>query len=333
MTRSIARTQARYEPRDPALDAGMLANPDETAPVYADWLQHEGHPRGELIALQLAREASPDDAALIEAERALLEAHGELLLGDAIDDTPERLGEEHHGWELHWRRGWIHRARLRRIGQHGHEAVARLFASPSARFLRELVIGCHMYGDQYNVNMSDAIILAPHNPPLRLLEHADFDNAEYDGIDISRAPLGDLEWLGEIYPELEDVVLKGRGDVTLGDDFALPRARRFAFRTSTMTRDLLALLLAAPWPNLEELELWFGDPDRGYGAEIDSPRPLAPLFDARAFPKLRTLRLLNAPFADDASAALAASPLAAQLDTSEISLGVRDGDRYRSVNE
>jgi uncharacterized protein (TIGR02996 family) len=42
---------------DPALEAQLAADPGnaDVAMVYADWLQHRDHPRGALIAVQVAR--------------------------------------------------------------------------------------------------------------------------------------------------------------------------------------------------------------------------------------------------------------------------------------
>ena len=42
--------------RNPELEQAILANPDDEAAyeVYADWLQGEGDPRGELAAVQVA---------------------------------------------------------------------------------------------------------------------------------------------------------------------------------------------------------------------------------------------------------------------------------------
>lgn len=52
---------------------------DEPRQVYADWLQERGDPRGELIALQLARAASGEAPSL--RERKLLGTHGKAWLG------------------------------------------------------------------------------------------------------------------------------------------------------------------------------------------------------------------------------------------------------------
>jgi len=307
------------EPIEPGLEEALRGDggPD-AALVYADWLEERGHPRGRLIAVQHARRARPDDPALIVEEARLFEEHADALLGPLGAHLREVQLDE--GLELGWEDGFIARARIGRDGIGDAEPVLELLlAHPSARFLRELVIGCHRSGDQDNRRMAEILLYSSPVPPLRTLYLADFDDSQIDNIDISRAPIGDLSELGAIYPLLEDVILKGRGDVALGA-LSLPRARRFALRTSTLTRRTLAAILAAPWPELVELELWFGDPQRGYGAEcvLDDVRPL--LGDA-GFPKLRTLRLMNAAFTDELCPLLVESPRVRGLEVLDLSMG------------
>jgi uncharacterized protein (TIGR02996 family) len=305
------------EPRDPALDAALLSDPGDAhaALVYADWLQQRGHPRGALIAVQHARLDRPDDAELAAEEARILDEHGDDLLGPL--DRGKSL-------ELHWERGFVRRARIGRDdGDDGPQALWETLRHPSARFLRELVIGCHKHGDQNNELMCDLLMAAEPHPPLRLLEIADFDQSEIDNIDISRAPIGDLSRLSELYPRLEDVVLKGNGDARLGD-LRLLHARRFAYRTSQLTRATLATITRAPWPALEELELWFGDPDAEYGAECE-------LADAEQLlgcelPKLRSLALRNAMFSDEVVPAIVAWRGAAQLEELDFALGTLSDD-------
>jgi uncharacterized protein (TIGR02996 family) len=313
------REPAFDEPIEPALDAALRANPSDAAAalVYADWLQHRGHPRGELIAIQHERIERPDDLALAAAEQHVLETHADVLWAHArAPDAHKNEG----GVEVTWERGFIRRARI--LGFHddgaSEDLLWELLRHPSARFLRELELGCHHAGDQNNELMSDLLVRAGPTPPLRSLVLADFDDSEIDNIDISRAPLGDLTGLGERYPELESVTLKGTGDVVLGD-LRLPRARRFALRTSTLERTTLAAIVRAPWPALEELELWFGDPLRGYGADCELA-DVEPLFQC-ALPKLRTLSLRNAMFSDEIVPAILAWPGAAQLERLDFALG------------
>ena len=61
----------------------VWAAPADDGPrqVLADWLTERGDPRGELVALQLARVAGRVDAAAMRRERALLAEHGRAWLG------------------------------------------------------------------------------------------------------------------------------------------------------------------------------------------------------------------------------------------------------------
>jgi uncharacterized protein (TIGR02996 family) len=306
------------EPSDPRLDAQLRVDPadPEVALIYADWLQHRGHPRGRLIAVQAALRARPGDAELVAEERELFETHADVLLGplaamvDAGDDDPVIA--------LEWDLGWIRRARI--IGRSDEPAdhVWEVLRHPSGRFLRSLVVGCVRSGDQNNTTLTATVMHAGPRPPLRELVIADFDDSEIDNIDISRAPIGDLTGLGTTYPELETVILKGTGDVVL-DRLALPRAKKLALRTSTMTKRTLATILAAPWPVLEDLELWFGDIERGYGAEC-TVADVAPLF-ALSLPAMRALRIMNSPFSDEVVPLILGWAGAARLETLDFSLG------------
>lgn len=313
------------EPSEPALEQALREGDAAAALVYADWLAREDHPRAQLIAVQHARRARPDDPELLAEEARLFEQHADSFLGALCARVAEAQAEafrEAYGLRLRWEDGFIAAARVGRdYASTGEEVLQLLLAHPSARFLRELVIAAHQWGDQDNRRMSEALIyLSPSPaPPLRRLYLADFDDTEIDNIDISRAPLGDLSGLGEIYPLLEDVALKGRGDVELGQ-LSLPRARRFALRTSTMTRRTLGQILAAPWPMLEDLELWFGESTRHYGAEcvVDD---VLPLLELDGFPRLRALRLMNADFIDELCPRLLLSPRVRTLEVLDLSMG------------
>jgi uncharacterized protein (TIGR02996 family) len=310
------------EPTEPALEEALRAGGGaETALVYADWLAQHGHPRAQLIVVQHARRERPDDPALIAEEARLFEHHADILLG-SLGAHLHEVQHHYYGLELAWEHGFIARARVGRDGIGPAEPVLDLLLNhPSARFLRELVIGCHQGGDQDNRKMAELLIYGSPSPapPLRRLYLADFDDTEIDNIDISRCPLGDLSGLGEIYPLLEDVILKGRGDVELGA-LSLPRARRFALRTSTLTRRTLAAILGAPWPELVDLELWFGDPAWHYGAECVLADVL-PLLGEDGFPKLRALRLMNAAFTDELCPLLLTSPRVRTLEVLDLSMG------------
>jgi hypothetical protein len=208
-----------HESWDPRLAADLHAGDLDAALVLGDTLQERGHPRGALIAIQRAREDRPDDPELATREANLLEEHAQILLGPLAAAVGERGSHHEKVLVLSWRRGFVERARIDGFHAHGEseQVLWELFRHPSGRFLRELDIGCHHAGDQDNTLMVDLLVSAEPAPPLRRLFVGDFDDTGVDQIDISRAYLGDATGLGGRYPQLEDVVLKGRGDVVLGD--------------------------------------------------------------------------------------------------------------------
>ena len=193
-------------------------------------------------------------------------------------------------------------------------AWRRSMHRPSGRFLRELVIGRHQYGDADNELMVDVVLRGVERPPpLRALFVGDFDR----DVDISRAPLGDLSGIG-VHPDLEDLQLRGRGDFFL-DALDLPRLRRFALRTSSLPAGRLATILTARWPALEELELWTGN--RSYGATCTAREFEGWLGSDADVPRLRVLRVMNSELTDELCAMLVASPRSSALEVLDLSLG------------
>ncbi|MFT3696604.1 MAG: hypothetical protein QM831_25920 [Kofleriaceae bacterium] len=116
------------EPREPALEQQVLDALDDPAPyaVMADWYQAQQHPRGELIALQLAdRDAKKIDTAIAK----LLARHKDLLLGPLVEyDAPVDSPFE-------WRNGFIYGLTV------DDPALAKaVTAHPSGRFLGRVTI-------------------------------------------------------------------------------------------------------------------------------------------------------------------------------------------------
>ena len=72
--------------------AAVYADPSANGPreVYGDWLQQQGDPRGELIAIQMARVKNPD-ARFTGLEKALLDEHRERWRGP-LPTTATDLG-------------------------------------------------------------------------------------------------------------------------------------------------------------------------------------------------------------------------------------------------
>ncbi len=115
------------------LEAAIAEAPDDPTryAVYGDWLQQQGDPRGELIALHLARRQT----------REWREREQRLILHPTIRVLPLQ--------QMQWRWGFIHTLRFE---THRHDAWEAYGASwptellapqlrhPSCQFVRELII-------------------------------------------------------------------------------------------------------------------------------------------------------------------------------------------------
>lgn len=99
----------------------------------------------------------------------------------------------------------------------------------------------------------------------------------------------------------------------------LPELRELHVRAGGLPPGTVRAVLAASWPRLESLTLWFGS--ARYGA-TSKAADLAPLFSGERFPALRSLALQACEPADEVAAALAVSPLAARLRRLEMSYGL-----------
>jgi uncharacterized protein (TIGR02996 family) len=101
------------------LEAEIRLRPDdaESYLVYADWLQQNGDPRGELITLQRQRELDLENKKLRTAETALIARHGTYLMpalfGELLQQRrktdPEPLRPE-----ASWFMGFLRGVRLAR---------------------------------------------------------------------------------------------------------------------------------------------------------------------------------------------------------------------------
>lgn len=309
--RRASRERVRETARHNAeLEAAILADQGniEAYLVYADWLQQEGDPRGELIAVQVGRAEREDGATLEDAEQRLLGEFSDGLLGE----LPEA------GTRAQFRFGFLDSVRLSddAEGLSTGEQIEELCTLPDRRHLRELRIGVAVQDDE---NHYDDVIQmlakrAGQLPSLRSLFIGDFD---FEECEISWSALGTVSPIYKAFPELEALKLRA-GAMDLGERVNMPQLKRFAIETGGLSLESLGAVRASDWPELESLELWFGDPAYGCTCELDN---VLPLLNETPLPKLRHLGLRNAPFTNELIAALASSPLLAQLESLDLSLG------------
>jgi uncharacterized protein (TIGR02996 family) len=327
------------EPREPALDRALRADPDDdaTRSVYADWLEQRGHPRGALIALQqrerlialqqrdqlIAHQqrgtprgplvALQERAALATAAARLLEREAAALLGPLAGARD---------LELEWDRGFLRAARIEGGFATGdaEQLLWELLRHPSTRLLRELTIRPGWYRSDYRLMLDLLLLHASPGPPLSLLA---LGNGPHDAV-------GDLRGLDEAYPDLEELELWSDNQLELGD-LRLPRLRRLAIRTVNLRLPTLTTVIDGTWPELGELELWFGAQSECTLGDLEL------LLDGTVqLPRLRVLRLRGVRFADELCERLVRSwhaPTLELLDLSDSALTDRGAARLAASRE
>jgi len=314
---------------NPELEQAIVANPDDTSArsVYADWLQSQGDPRGELIALQLAGKES-------DAE-ALIAKHTAALLGPLAQHRLTYDGEKRSAFD--WKYGFIHRAHLSHNsyaekieGATLADVLRLLLAHPSGRFLAELHLTFNNDPNEDNLqSLIDVLAEAPR-PTIRKLHFGDFKYAgaarsqdQGEDTEISWYSVGNLASLWAQVPNLATLIIQTgaaesamAGGTQLGA-LALPKLRHFEWRTGGLESANADAIVAARLPSLEHLDMWTGH--EGYGCGATREHVMALL--AGDFPKLRHLGIMNCEFTDAIVEDLAKSPLLAQLTELDLSLG------------
>jgi uncharacterized protein (TIGR02996 family) len=109
--------------RNPELEARLVANPEdeETRGVFADWLQGNGDPWGEIIALELAGNET--------AAKKLFKQHATTLSGGFAPRM------------LEWEKGFIRSVVIERKARSGHQAMLeKLLDVPATILVRSISI-------------------------------------------------------------------------------------------------------------------------------------------------------------------------------------------------
>jgi len=304
--KTVAKTNA-------ALEKAIVANPYDDAAylVYADWLQGEGDPRGELIALQASGKKA--------AAKKLLDKHVDTFLGTLKDH--QICYDGFHDNKQHaftWKNGFIYAARLAH-NQHATEWKGRLatdvleplLSHPSGRFLVELTINEN--DDPTEGSIEDLVeVLARKAPPtLRKIRIGD------DISQLSWYRPGDLSKLWKAVPHLTHFDIEA-GEFELGT-MDLPELVHAVFYTGGLSKSAAKSIAKARWPKIEHLEVYYGDSTYGGDTTI---KDVMPLLDRTDMPKLKYLGVKDAEYQDQIVEAVAKSKLLKQLDVLDLSCGI-----------
>jgi uncharacterized protein (TIGR02996 family) len=307
--------------RNPDLEAAIAGEPDrlETYLVYADWLQNQGDPRGELIALQQADQ--------VEAANRLLETHAAHFYGRLANTRYllEAYPYQPLGRTTAWKCGflerlWISNKRTRERQAHDIvDALAAMLDHPSCRFLRELTVGIVTYEDN-SYDKIAKVIGERTLSTLRSLILGDFYSEETE---LNWSHMGDLSPMYPAMPALRSLTLRS-GSMQIGA-IDLPHLETLEIITGGLDIGSLASICAASWPALTSLSIQLGAEDSFTLAH------LAPILDGRRFPKVTHLGLGNSLISDDICRGLAGSAIAQQLVSLDLSNGTLGDEGARAL--
>jgi uncharacterized protein (TIGR02996 family) len=305
---------ASGDARNSDLEKAIVADPyDQDAyAVLGDWLQAQGDPRGELIALHIAGKDKP--------AKALIDKQADYFLGPLAEHqrtydpglgnncasnryNPDKLSDKEfvklNEQAFHWKNGFIHWARL----SHDHyaldygpeelkgfkgslaEILELLLRHPSGRFLAELTLGFN--NDPNESDLQDLLDILAKKAPKTLRKIVIGDNVDQ----ISWFHVGNLGKVWKAVPGLVSIDIIA-GEFALGTIEA-PNLRHATFKTGGLSKASTKSIASASWPKIEQLEVYFGDDNYGGDATV---KDVQPLLDRTDLKSLKRLGLMNSQY-------------------------------------
>ncbi len=309
--------------RNRELELAIAAAPDDPQAwsVYADWLQGQGDPWGERLSLGIAHASAKaaEKAKLKKAIDKLEEAQRETLFGKGLaklmkaDDFDEVA-------KLDWQYGFIVGIRTAAPefewdGTGADTILRAVVKSPAARLLRSVRLGLIDFDGEGDMSKGiDALSKSGTLEAMRELFIGDFDSEESE---ISWVEAGDMDKLLTVMPKLRSLRVRGAA-IGFGKQLEHAELESLTVETGGLPAAAVKTLAKCRLPNLRRMEVWFGQKNYGAGGTI---KLLEPLFGGEGLPKLTHLGLMNAEFEDEIAIRLIKSPLLAQLETLDLSMG------------
>jgi hypothetical protein len=197
------------------------------------------------------------------------------------------------------------------------ELLAEFLSVPASQESPGLIIGSLGEANQESVEpVIEALVAARDRlPNLRGLFFVEVIGEENE---ISWIQQGNISPLFGAYPKLEQLRIRGSTGLEFGR-VKHDGLRALTIETGGLEISVVRDVLASSFPLLEHLEIWLGSENYGWDGAI---RDLRPLYAANPFPKLRYLGIRNCEIADVVAEEVVISPIMAQLDTLDLSLGM-----------
>ncbi len=321
--------EAKGDARNPALEKAIAANPTDrdAYAVFADWLQEQGDPRGELISLQLGYKD--------KSAKQLIDKNAEYFLGPLAEHQKTRDGLSNNStshlrssaqekeWQktgedaFLWRNGYIHRVRLSHDTYHDSvwkgetsDVLEEVFKHPSGRYVVELSFMSS--GDPNEGNLQSLIdVIAKQAPPtIRKITFG--DNVDQ----ISWHHTGNLGKMWKAVPHLRILEIE-TGDFEVGAMDA-PNLERAIFITGGLSTICGRNIATAKMPKIKHLEVYYGDDEYGGDCTV---KEVKPLLDRSDLTNLEYLGIKNSKFANDIAKAIGGAKVLKTLKTLDLSKG------------
>jgi hypothetical protein len=197
------------------------------------------------------------------------------------------------------------------------ELFAQFLDTVDTTQVTALIIG--NYGACHEVNAQepqDLLVAAKDRfPRLKALFFGEILQHEAE---ISWIEQCDLTPLFTAFPELETMVIRGGAGLVLAP-VASAVLRELRLETGGLPADVVRAVAASDLPALTRLELWLGSSEYSGNSTLAD---LAPILRGDLLPALRHLGLEDSEDQDEIAAAVAASPIAARLETLSLAMGV-----------
>ena len=187
--------------------------------------------------------------------------------------------------------------------------------------VRALILGCWLGDvDELDGNIESDLVTGP------LIEHAArFPALEALFVGDILAEQSEVSWIRQgdpgpilgAFPGLRVLGLRGTSHLTLAP-LAHAALEELTFQGGGLPPEVARAIGGSALPSLTGLDLYLGEL-RYNGGSV--PADYAPILEGRAFPALRHLALRDADNQDEIAAALAHSPVVAQLESLDLSLG------------